>query len=236
MSGDCKRYLVAGCKPWNRRVFDESIGRLTGIWRFAANPDELLDALQDDFEPATIFFLHWSWRVPDEIIGRYECICFHMTPVPYGRGGSPLQNLIVRGHEATVLSALRMVHEMDAGPVYMTRELSLYGSAEEIYIRSSELSAEMIKTIIAERPAPQPQTGEAVRFTRRTPAQSRIEEHGELSRLYDFIRMLDAEGYPPAFLEHGGFRYEFHGANRYDGRIEARVRITPSDDGAGKHG
>jgi methionyl-tRNA formyltransferase len=38
--------------------------------------------------------------------------------------------------------------------------------------------------------------------------------------------MLDAEGYPRAFLEHGGFRYEFNRGVLYDGRIEADVRIT----------
>ncbi len=27
---------------------------------------------------------------------KFECVCFHMTDVPYGRGGSPLQNLIIR--------------------------------------------------------------------------------------------------------------------------------------------
>jgi len=37
-----------------------------------------------------------------------------MTDVPYGRGGSPLQNLIVRGHTETKLTALRCVRDLDA--------------------------------------------------------------------------------------------------------------------------
>jgi methionyl-tRNA formyltransferase len=39
--------------------------------------------------------------------------------------------------------------------------------------------------------------------------------------------MLDAEGYPRAFLEYAGFRYEFSRAALYDGRIIADVKITP---------
>ncbi len=37
----------------------------------------------------------------------------HMTDVPYGRGGSPLQNLIARGHTSTKLTAMRMTAEVD---------------------------------------------------------------------------------------------------------------------------
>ena len=47
--------------------------------------------------PRYIFFLHWDWRVPHVIWQQHECVCFHMTDVPYGRGGSPLQNLILEG-------------------------------------------------------------------------------------------------------------------------------------------
>jgi methionyl-tRNA formyltransferase len=39
--------------------------------------------------------------------------------------------------------------------------------------------------------------------------------------------MLDAEGYPKAYLEQAGFRYEFSRAALYDGRIVADVVITP---------
>ena len=48
-----------------------------------------------------------------------------MTDVPFGRGGSPLQNLISRGIYETKISAFRCVAEMDAGPVYPKRPFSL---------------------------------------------------------------------------------------------------------------
>ena len=47
-----------------------------------------------------------------------------------------------------------------------------------------------------------------------------------LQQLHDFIRMLDAEGYPPAFLECDGFRFEFTRAALYDNRIVSDVKIT----------
>ena len=41
-----------------------------------------------------IFIPHWSFIIPKEIYQNFECILFHMTDLPFGRGGSPLQNLI----------------------------------------------------------------------------------------------------------------------------------------------
>jgi len=219
--------IVAGVKPWCRTVFKEVLTHYTGQWHFVDTREQLTLQSLNSLKPRYVFFLHWSWIVPDEIIDKHECVCFHMADVPFGRGGSPLQNLIMNGHRQTKLTALRMVHELDAGPVYMKRDLCLEGNAEEIYLRATYLSAEMIKDIIETRTVPVPQTGEVVIFKRRTPAQSAIPSLDSLIQLHDFIRMLDADGYPHAFIEHNGFRYEFSRANLYDGRIIADVKITP---------
>ena len=149
-----------------------------------------------------------------------------MTDVPFGRGGSPLQNLISRGIRETKLTALRMTETFDAGPVFLKEPLSLDGGAEEIYLRAGKLSARMIEHIARVEPTPMPQKGGAVNFKRRKPAQSEIKSPANLEELYDFIRMLDADGYPRAFLEHKGFRFEFSRAALYDGRVMADVKIS----------
>lgn len=223
-------FVVVGSRPWNRRVFDETIAHLAGRWHYIGTQEELTAAALHEVAPRYVFFLHWSWKVPAEIIRDYECVCFHMTDVPYGRGGSPLQNLIVRGHRRTKLTALRMTERFDEGPVYLKRDLCLEGNAEEIFIRATRLSAEMIEQIVAEEPEPVAQTGDAVVFKRRTPAESEVPSLPTLQALHDFIRMLDAQGYPRAYLEHGGFRYEFRQAALYSGRVEAGVTITPIED------
>jgi methionyl-tRNA formyltransferase len=89
----------------------------------------------------------------------------------------------------------------------------------------------MIRRIISERLQPSPQIGEVVTFKRRKPAESEIPEADSLHALHDFIRMLDAEGYPRAFITYKGFRYEFSRAALYDGRIVADVRVTPLNAG-----
>lgn len=225
-SKESKTYLVLGSKPWNRRVFDETLRHLPGTWHYIGSPESLLSRAVEEIAPRYIFFLHWSWKVPDEIVEQFECVCFHMTDVPFGRGGSPLQNLITRGLRRTRLTALRMTGEFDAGPVYMKEALSLEGGAEEIYLRATRLSATMIERMIRNEPKPVAQRGRVVPFKRRRPEESEIAEMKSLEHLHDFIRMLDAEGYPHAFLEHAGFRFEFSRPALYDARIVADVRIT----------
>lgn len=220
-------YVLAGCRPWNRRLFDDVIRRYEGTWHFVAQREELTTASLRAINPRFVFFLHWSWKVPAEIVNGFECVCFHMTDVPYGRGGSPLQNLIVRGHEETMISALRMTQEFDAGPVYLKEPMRLEGRAEDIYIRAGEVAAKMIARIIREEMTPVPQSGEAVVFERRKPEQSNLAGLQLLSEVYDYIRMLDAEQYPHAFLEAGSFRFEFTRAVRHHDRVVAEVSITP---------
>ncbi|MBI4125639.1 MAG: methionyl-tRNA formyltransferase [Deltaproteobacteria bacterium] len=220
-----KRYITAGCRPWNREIFDRTISRLPGEWNFVSSPEELTLASIAKIKPRRLFFLHWSWKVPAEIVQQYECVGFHPADLPFGRGGTPVQNLILRGFKETKLSAFRMTEAMDAGPVYLKESLSLEGRAEDIYRRMTETASRMIAKIIEQEPVPVPQTGEVVVFKRRRPAESEIPPLDSLNKLYDFIRMLDTPDYPKAFIEHNGLRHEFSEARLTKEGLEAKVKI-----------
>jgi methionyl-tRNA formyltransferase len=204
------------------RVRDRLIGREVVRIR---TPQELVPENLEKLNPEFIFFPHWSWIIQSEIFTRFACVIFHMTDLPYGRGGSPLQNLIVRGHRETKLTALQCVAELDAGPIYMKRPLSLSGTAEEILQRASGLVEEMIVEIVRSRPESVPQVGQVVEFKRRQPKDGNISDLDTLAGTYDFIRMLDAEGYPPAFIDTEHMHLEFRNAELCDEFVEAKVRI-----------
>ena len=100
-----------------------------------------------------------------------------------------------------------MVKDLDAGPVYLKEQVSLEGAAEETYIRVSTTAADMISRIIFDETTPSPQVGEATVFKRRTPPESELPAVQDLDALYDFIRMLGADTYPRAYLDHAGLRF-----------------------------
>jgi len=186
---------------------------------------EALSATLETISPDWIFFPHWSWKIPQSVFETHRCVIFHMTDLPYGRGGSPLQNLILRGHKQTKLSAIKCVAELDAGPVYLKRELDLSGTAEEILQRAANEIGAMIPQLVRDEPKAREQQGEIVRFERRKPDESRIPDGLGAEALHDFIRMLDADGYPHANVEAVGCVFEFREARLEDGHVEAKVSI-----------
>ncbi len=225
-------YVVATIRPWNVDTFQATLTQLPGKWHLLTSPTQLTVEYVARLKPRYIFFPHWSEKVPPAILSLSECVCFHETDLPYGRGGSPIQNLIVRGHSTTQITALRMVDELDAGPVYMKRPLSLEGRAEDIFIRASHIIAGMMQEIVKTHPVPVDQTGTPTVFRRRTPAQSEI--HSDIrtpAQLYDHIRMLDAPEYPPAFADLHGFRMHFGHASYNPGtdEVTATVIFKPKD-------
>ncbi|MCD6163593.1 MAG: methionyl-tRNA formyltransferase [candidate division Zixibacteria bacterium] len=223
-------YVLATSRVWHEKMAKDLQEQSDSRFDLISRKEDLNIQTLNKLNPRYIFLPHWSYIIPAEVYANFECVIFHMTDVPFGRGGSPLQNLIVRGIYDTKISALRCVRKLDAGPVYLKRPLSLYGTAEEIFLRAGKIIEEMIIDIIDSQPEPVEQSGEEVVFTRRKPKQSNIDSISGMEKLYDHIRMLDADGYPHSFLKAGKFRFEFRRASLRKGRIVADVEITEVDN------
>ena len=203
--------VIATTKTWNIKLAAEmaSTSR-SDEFCVITKREELVDHFLAEFKPDYVFFPHWSWKIPREIFTKYPCVVFHMTDLPFGRGGSPLQNLIARGISETKITALLATDELDAGDILLQHPLNLNGTAEEIFIRAAKIIFhEMIPYIIKERPIPSQQAGLVTHFTRRTPEMSELHKEMTMEEIYDYIRMLDAEGYPPAFIRFGSFVLRF---------------------------
>lgn len=221
------KYIIVTVKKWNLEQYIVSGFKKNKNFILINDPKKLTLKKLDSIKPKYIFFPHWSFKVNDKIINRYSCVCFHETNVPYGRGGSPIQNLILRNHKKTFITALKMTNVLDGGPVYIKRSLDLHGKAEEIYYRAAKIVFKMIKEIIKRNPKPLKQKGKIVRFKRRKPKQSNIPKNlDNLNNLYDFIRMLDADSYPKAFIKHGKFNIKFNNAKLSKKSINAMVNIN----------
>lgn len=179
--------------------------------------------------PSYVFFPHWSWIIPDEILTEFQCVIFHMTDLPYGRGGSPLQNLIVRGKKATVISAIKCVKELDAGPIYLKMPLTLDGTAKEILDRAATVIQQMIFKIVEGSGELKDQVGDVVSFKRRVSDDGDLSHLETTNQIYDYIRMLDADNYPCAFIEIDNFRLEFTSAKHVGETVEAVVKFHRRD-------
>ena len=218
-------YVLASSRPGYKKIVDRLSSETGEKFIYCANNEELTVKALNEINPTYVFFPHWSYIIPEDIYTHFECVMFHMTDLPFGKGGSPLQNLIARGIYETQITAFRCEKELDTGPIYCKNPLFLYGTAEEIYMRAVDIIEDMIKWIIANQPEPVPQQGDGCYFPRRKPEEGNTAELKSLEQLYDYIRMLDAEGYPRAFLETKHFHLEFERASLKPDYIKADVII-----------
>ena len=221
-------YIIASEKSWNKELIERLRKKIQANWIMIDKRENLNSTLINEISPDKIFFPHWSYMIPPEVYEMHECIVFHITDLPFGRGGSPLQNLILRGFSDTKISALKVVGDIDAGDIYLKKNLSLQGSAREIFSRADATIETMIVDIVNKNIKPEAQIGDPVFFKRRKPHESNISELTEVKEVFDYIRMLDADSYPPAFIESKNFSFEFSDAifNNIDNTITASVRIN----------
>jgi len=219
-------FVVLSEKKWNSDLAKELSDLTSEEWLLISEKEKFSKDFLTEIDAKKVFIPHWSYLIPSSIFDNFECILFHMTDLPYGRGGSPLQNLILSGHKKTKISAIRVEAAIDTGDIYLKKELSLEGSAQDIFERANNIIFKMILEIIKSNPSPTKQIGQPYNFKRRTPEMSNIKELEKLDEIYDYIRMLDAEGYPKAFFETKFFKFEFDGASlSEDGKVLANVKI-----------
>ncbi|HDK7167345.1 TPA: methionyl-tRNA formyltransferase [Clostridium botulinum] len=226
------KIIIATIKSWNVKNADKF--RRENDYEhdvfIITNKHDLTYEKVSEINPEYIFFPHWSWIIPKDIYETFNCIIFHMTDLPFGRGGSPLQNLIERGIENTKISAIKVDEGIDTGDIYFKESLNLNGTADEIFIRASQIIFnKMIPKIINEKILPKKQSGEVIQFKRRNPSQSEILSNFDLEKIYDYIRMLDGEEYPKAFIKFGKYKLEFSRASLKNNKIIADVEIIDED-------
>lgn len=227
--------LIVTVKEWNINNYFRLQKELESNYNLylITNKEELNINNIGKINPEYIFFPHWSWIIPENIYKNYKCILFHMTDLPYGRGGSPLQNLIINKVYNTKISAIKVSKEVDEGNIYLKEDFDISkGSAKEIYENASTLIfKKLIPNILKQKITPVSQEGRVVNFKRRTPEQSNIKTLNNVSinNLYDFIRMLDAPSYPKAYIKVNNLKIEFTNVVLKDGKLEGKFEVLENE-------
>ncbi len=131
---NCKIILVTSSKP------EFKINKLN-LKKFKINPNNnktIYKILKkNDIDIA--FFYGWSWLLSEEIIKNFLCICLHPSRLPQFRGGSPIQNQILRGVNNSAVTVFRMGKKTDQGPIFMQKKLSLKGDIKKIFLNISKI-------------------------------------------------------------------------------------------------
>ena len=221
------KYVIASSKEWFE--LSESHLKSNDDFIYFEKKEQLIKENLEKIEPRYIFFPHWNWLIDEEIYNNFECIVFHTAPLPYGRGGSPIQNLIVRGFNEAPVCALRVDGTVDGGAIYLKQNVSLSGTLSQIFSRINLCINQQIKELIHNEISPKEQEGEVVTFKRLKALDNEIPENSKLNEFYDRVRMLDHPEYPNSYIQHGNMRIEFENCFLEGREIRANVRVKNAD-------
>lgn len=220
------RIVIASSKKWFK--LEQEIKENNEV-TFIENKDQLTFKKLANISPDFIFFPHWNWVVPEPVFKRFRCVLFHTAPLPYGRGGSPIQNLIIRGFKEAPVCALKMGSELDAGDIYAHYNISLKGSLTKIFERMNIVVNNLINQIMSEIPEPKKQNGKIFEFQRLSENDNVIQKDFSIEKIYDYIRMLQHEEYPNPFIIFGDLKIEFSSVEKTDGKLICSSIISQKD-------
>ena len=198
------RIACVGYREWALDIYDALACQTDHqflIFRSKAQYNEL--ALRD-FKPDLVLFYGWSWIVDSLLVRDIACLMLHPAPLPKYRGGSPLQNQIIRGETESSVTLFVMDDGLDAGPIIAQAPLNLAGDISDIFHRITDIGIQLTLSILPHEMIPVPQNHEeATYFPRRKPEESEI-TLDELCKkpsnyLNNKIRMLQSP-YPHAFI------------------------------------
>src|SRR5258705_8561380 len=90
---------------------------------------------------------------------HYGCINVHFSLLPKYRGAAPVNWAIVNGEKETGVTTMRIVSELDAGPVLLQRatEINEHEGAPELLTRLAEIGAELLSETLTRLDTVQPQ-------------------------------------------------------------------------------
>lgn len=205
-----RNFALLSVKDSNSEWLFEEVERIKNpeiSWHWIDESD--LENIEDFFFEK-IFVFRWPKIIRKSLLDKQEFIGFHTSNLPEGRGGSPIQNQIMDNIFFTKVNSIKLTEEIDKGPVYLSTQISLQGKIEDIWRTISRVSKDQIISIIEKKIDPIPQTEKNNDFYKRRKDNSILQVRSEnLEKIYNFIQMLDGDGYPRAFLEFGNYIIEF---------------------------
>jgi methionyl-tRNA formyltransferase len=134
----------------------------------------------------------------------------HESDLPKGRGFAPVAWQVLEGQTVIPVVLFEAVSDIDAGPIYLRDEIRLSGFElnDEIRRLQGDATVAICVRFLEQYPnvVPQPQTGSATVYRRRTARDSELDPDKTLREQFDLLRTVDNERHP-AYFELGGHRY-----------------------------
>jgi methionyl-tRNA formyltransferase len=139
----------------------------------------------------TIVLVAYGALIPASLLDRTNWLNVHPSRLPRWRGAAPIERAIMAGDEESAVSVIRLVEELDAGPIGASRDLSIGGDANagDVYAEAARLAPDLIDEALA-NDSFSPQVGEPTYAEKIGPADRELDWSRPAKELHDRIRAL----------------------------------------------
>jgi len=155
-----------------------------------------------ELDAETIVLVAYGALIPKELLERHDWLNVHPSLLPRWRGAAPVERAIMAGDEETGVSVIRLVEELDAGPIGAQQAFPIGpdDDAGAVFARAAELAPDLIDAATSFTP----QEGEVTYAEKIGPADRELDWACRAKELHDRIRALSP---------HIGARAELNGRN-----------------------
>jgi methionyl-tRNA formyltransferase len=163
----------------------------------------VVESLDAPLDAETIVLVAYGRLIPNELLDRHLWLNVHPSLLPRWRGAAPVERAIMAGDAETGVTVIRLVEELDAGPVAAQRAfpVGLEDDAGAVYDQAAEIGAALLDEVL---PAPSftPQPADGITYA---------EKIGREDRELDLSNPGDAVNRVRALSPHIGARTELEG-------------------------
>jgi methionyl-tRNA formyltransferase len=131
----------------------------------------------DEYEPndvETIALVAYGRLIPRGLLERHLWLNVHPSLLPRWRGAAPVERAIMAGDSQTGVTIIKLVEELDAGPVAAQRAFPIKAEddAGTVYARAAQAGAELLEDVLPS-PSFTPQPTEGVTYAEKLTASDR---------------------------------------------------------------
>ncbi len=139
----------------------------------------------------TVVVVAYGALIPVSLLERANWLNVHPSRLPRWRGAAPIERAIMAGDEKSAVSVIRLVEELDAGPIGASRDLTMGGdtTAGDVYAEAARLAPDLIDEALANESF-EPQVGEPTYADKIGPADRDLDWSRPAKELHDRNRAL----------------------------------------------
>ena len=145
-------------------------------------------------KPDMIVVISYGVILRDNVLNSAKCINIHPSSLPKYRGPSPIRTAILNGDKNMDVCLMQMTNEMDAGGIYMRKNIEIgeNDTNETMESKVSSVATEMLNEYLAnpDKYVAQPQIGEPIYTRKFTGTDEIIDWKKSAWQIHNQIRAL----------------------------------------------